>query len=140
MLSKPEVSMSFKFSRAPQKCNLQARKDQGSAKVKARANSEGSATSGFAAWCAERLRLSVALVPLLPPPLRLEGSAFQPEGRGKKHACLAGKPEAFRRAGGRAARSNSAASRPVTPKWCICHPEDFEGALRKDYVTLFNPV
>ncbi len=26
MLSKPEVSMSFKFSRAPQKCNLQARK------------------------------------------------------------------------------------------------------------------
>lgn len=26
MLSKPEVGMSFKFSRAPQKCNLQARK------------------------------------------------------------------------------------------------------------------
>ena len=25
MLSKPEVSMSFKFSRVPQKCNLQAR-------------------------------------------------------------------------------------------------------------------
>jgi|GEM_PF-4488774 hypothetical protein len=27
MLLKPEVSMSFKFSRVPQKCNLQARKD-----------------------------------------------------------------------------------------------------------------
>ena len=49
MLFKPVVSISFKFNRAPQKCKLQASKDQGTGKVKARAKSEGLVASASAA-------------------------------------------------------------------------------------------
>jgi hypothetical protein len=55
--------------------------------------------SGSAVCCAERLRLSEARASGTTPPRKLEGSAFQLAWRTKRGPTLAGKPEAFRKAG-----------------------------------------